>query len=119
MGASSVTGTGNGSVSMGRGPGNGRNQFTSLLDPHVVFHGTVYMSNGNETVSLPSNVWDLPEKLTILCAGKAWGVYKNLNSDGLVISFTVNGVKKRDVDFVIVKSPSGHFVEGDYDCTHC
>ena len=115
MGATSVTGVGNGSVSVGRGPGNNRNQFASLLDPHVVFHGTVYMSNNEETVSLPSNIWDLPEKLTILCAGKAWGIYKNTNGDGLVTSFTISGTKKRDVDFVIVKSPSAHFVSGDYD----
>ena len=67
MGATSVTGVGNGAVNVGRGPGNNRNQFASLLDPHIVFHGTVYIdtgSGGETTVSLPSNVWDVPENLT-------------------------------------------------------
>lgn len=114
MSATSVTGVGNGAAGPVRGPGNNRNQYASLLDPHIVYHGTVYMGDGDEmNVELPSSVRDVPEKLTILCAGKAFGISKNV-TDGILTGFTISGAKKRDVDFVVVKSPSGLFVDGNY-----
>lgn len=118
MGATSSTGVGFGSAGPQRGPGNNRNQYASLLDPHVIHHGTAYIESGSSgylEIPLPEKAWDLPENLTILVAGKAYGVYKNTNGDGLVYSFTVYGNKKRDIDYVIVKSPSSRFVAHDYD----
>lgn len=109
MAATSVTGVGQGAAGPVRGPGNNRNQYQSLLDPHVVYHGTIYNNDGTVTVTLPSSVKDLPEKLTILCSGKTYGVEKNLDGDGLVESFDIYGAKKRDVDFIVIKSPSSLF----------
>lgn len=122
MGATSVTGVGPGAGEPNKGPLNNRTQYVSILDPHVVFSGTIYIDNGTGgevDVELPEYVWDVPEKLTIVTAGKAWGIYKNTNGDGLVTSFTIDGSKKRDVDFLVIKDVNGKFVEGDYDCTHC
>lgn len=117
MGATSSTGVGNGSAGPQRGPSNNRNQYASLLDPHVVHHGTGYIdtgSSGELEIPLPEKAWDLPENLTILLAGKAWGIQKNTNGAGLVTSFTISGNKKRDIDFVVVKSPAGRFIDGNY-----
>ena len=115
MSATSVTGVGNGAAGPVRGPGNNRNQYASLLDPHIVYHGTVYMGDAEEKlIELPSSVRDVPEKLTILVTGKAYAIFKNV-TDGILTGFTISGAKKRDVDFVVVKSPSGLFVDGDYD----
>lgn len=113
MGATSVTGVGQGSAGVTRGPGNNRDQYQSLLDPHVVFHGKIYLDGGTATIDLPSDIKDLPEKLTILCSGKSYGITKNLDGDGLVESFEIDGAKKRDVDFIVIKSPSSLFTS-DY-----
>lgn len=118
MGATSVTGVGQGAGEPNKGPLNNRTQYVSILDPHVVFSGTVYIdtgSGGDVDVELPESVWDMPEKLTIVTAGKAWGIYKNTNVDGLVTSFTISGSKKRDVDFLVIKDVNGKFVDGNYD----
>lgn len=109
MGATSVTGVGAGAAEPNRGPGNNRNNYVSLLDPHVVLTGTVYPNNGEETVTLPSNLKDVPEKLTCLVAGKGHAVDKNLDGDGLVESFTIYGAKKSILDYIVVKDPSSNF----------
>ena len=116
MGASSVTGTGVGAGEPNKGPLNNRTQYVSILDPHVVYSGTVYIEEGGEVdVELPEYVWDVPEKLTIVTAGKAFGTDKNVNVDGVVTSFTIAGAKKRDIDFLVIKDVNGKFVDGDYD----
>lgn len=112
MGATSVTGVGNGAANLVRGPGNGRNSFVSTLDPHVVFSGTVAADGGTKTIYIPSDVKDLPENLTLLVAGKGYAVAKNLDGDGLVESFDVFGAKKQDIDFLVVKNPSSLFTSG-------
>lgn len=112
MGATSITGVGAGAANVTRGPSNNRNQYASLLDPHVVWHGKIYIesgSGGNAQVDLPSHIKDMPEKLTILCSGKTYGITKNLDGDGLVESFSIYGTKKREVDFIVIKSPSALF----------
>jgi hypothetical protein len=122
MGATSVTGVGNGAGEPNKGPLNNRTQYVSILDPHVVFSGTVFIdygSGGYATIYLPEEVKDVPEKLTIVTAGKAWGINKNTDSDGLVESFTIVGYKPRDVDFLVIKDVNGKFIDGDYDCTTC
>ena len=87
MGATSVTGVGAGAADVTRGPGNNRNQFASLLDPHIVFHGTA------------STQAFLAEKL--------------LNGDNICTGFRVYAYKKADLDYVIIKSPSGKFTSND------
>ena len=79
MGASSVTGVGSGAGEPNKGPLNNRTQYVSILDPHVVYSGTIYISEGDDgsfDVELPEYVWDVPEKLTIVTAGKAYGTKK-------------------------------------------
>lgn len=107
MGASSVTGVGNGAANIVRGPGNGRNSFVSVLDPHVVYSGTI--PAGDTLVTLPSDVKDIPENLSLLCAGKSYMTGKNLDGDGLVESFDILAAKKQDIDFVVIKNPGGLF----------
>lgn len=109
MGATSVTGVGAGAANVTRGPGNNRDQYASLLDPHIVFHGTAFADNGNVTINLPSDVYDVPEKLTLLCSTQAFLAEKILNGDGLVTGFRVYAYKKADLDYVIIKSPNGKF----------
>lgn len=112
MGATSVTGVGAGAAEPNRGPGNNRNQYVSLLDPHVVFSGTIYIdtgTSGNATVVLPQYAKDVPEKLMLVCGAKGYATNKNLDGDGMVESFDIFGAKKRNIDFVVIKDPSGNF----------
>ena len=115
MGATSVTGAGPGAANVTRGPGNLRNQYASLLDPHVVAHGTFLTGEGAPlTISLPSDQWDVPENLTIILSGKAVVFDKVTNSDGLVTGFGVISAKKTENDYVIIKNPGGGFTP-NYD----
>lgn len=109
MGATSVTGTGVGAGEPNKGPLNNRSQYVSILDPHIVYSGTFYNNDGTETVYLPEFVWDVPEKLTVLCSGKTYAVDKLVNGDGLMTSFNIQGAKKREVDFVVIKDASAKF----------
>jgi hypothetical protein len=118
MGATSNEGTGLGAAGPNRGPGNNRNQYVSLLDEHVVYSGyaTPTEGSGGEgsaafyTINVPSRLKDVPEKLTLMVAGKAFTITKNLDANGLVESFGVIGTKKVGFDFVIIKSPSSNFI---------
>ena len=109
MGATSVTGVGNGAAEPNKGPLNNRTQYVSILDPHIVFSGTFYSGDGTITVNLPEFAWDVPEKLTVLCSGKTYAVDKLVNGDGLMTSFNIQGAKKREVDFVVIKDASAKF----------
>lgn len=109
MGATSVTGVGPGAANVTRGPGNLRNQYASLLDPHVVAHGTIYGNSEPQLINLPSDVWDVPENLTILISGKAVAFDKVTNGDGLVTGFGVLSSKNTDIDYVVIKNPGGGF----------
>ena len=109
MGATSVTGVGPGAANVTRGPGNNRNQYASLLDPHVIAHGTIYGGDQPQLISLQSKDYDVPENLTILISGKAVAFDKVTNGDGLVTGFGVLSSKKTDVDYVIIKNPGGGF----------
>ena len=113
MGATSVTGVGAGAANVTRGPGNNRNQFASLLDPHIVFHGTAFADDGNVQIDLPSSVYDVPENLTLLCSTQAFLAEKLLNGDNICTGFRVYAYKKADLDYVIIKSPSGKFTSND------
>lgn len=104
-------GTGPGAAGPNRGPGNNRNQYVSLLDPHVIYSGKIYMTSGTGTIVLPSHLRDVPENLTLVVAGKAFSVVKLLDVDGLVESFQIVGAKKANVDFLVIKNPSGTFGE--------
>jgi len=110
MGATSVTGAGQGAANVTRGPGNLRNQYASLLDPHVIAHGTFQGINGGTLiVNLPSDQYDVPENLTIIISGKAIVFEKITNGDGLVTGFNIVSSKKTDNDYVIIKNPGGGF----------
>jgi hypothetical protein len=113
MGATSATGVGKGAAGVTRGPGNNRNQFSSLLDPHIVFHGTATNDGGNVQIDLPSSVYDVPEKLTLICSTQAFLAEKLLNGDNICTGFRVYTYKKADLDYVIIKSPSGKFTPLD------
>lgn len=114
MGSTTTEGAGPGAAEITRGPGNNRNQFVSLLDAHIVHSGYAYPPEGSGspvfyTITLPENLRDVPEKLSLLVAGKGFTVSKVLNYDGLVESFGVFGTKKGGFDYVVIKSPGGTF----------
>lgn len=111
MGAKSVTGTGVGVAGINRGPGNNRNQFYSMVDPHVIWHGTVEFVENVATVYLPSNIVLPPERLTVLVAGKGWCVEKVV-TDGIVTAFTVVG--SGFADFVVVDAANNCFCSEFY-----
>jgi hypothetical protein len=109
MGATSVTGAGAGAAEPNRGPGNNRNQYVSLLDPHVVLTGKNFTDGGNMAIVLPPDLVLPPEQLSIMVSGKAWAANKNTNGDGNIVSFTVYAPKKVAIDWVVIKDPSANF----------
>ena len=114
MGSTTTEGAGPGAAEITRGPGNNRNQFVSLLDAHIVHSGYAYPPEGSGspafyTINVPPNLKDVPEKLTLMVAGKGFAIAKNLDANGLVESFGVVGTKKGGFDYVVIKSPGGTF----------
>jgi|WetSurMetagenome_2_1015567.scaffolds.fasta_scaffold420845_2 hypothetical protein len=110
MGAASVTGTGPGDAGITRGPGNGRNQFYSMVDPHVVWHGTVNLALGTATVVLPSNIRVPPTHLAVFTAGKGFAIAKNLDENDNMEGFTVIGYGT-SIDYIVVDANNDCFGE--------
>ena len=92
MGATSVTGTGAGITAVSRGPGNNRNQYSSLIDGHIVWQGSAALVDNVAEVALPSSIMTLPEKLSVFVSGLGIAVEKTVNADGNVSSFTLVGI---------------------------
>lgn len=113
MGSSSVTGVGNGAAGKSKND-NGRSQFVSLLDPHIVFHGSLQLDGGGSgTVTMPEDITGPASRFTILIAGKGWGVNKNIDEEGNLISFDIAGSNDQFLDFMVVDGVSSPFAE-DY-----
>lgn len=109
MGASSVTGTGPGAAEVTRGPGNGRGQYSSLVDPHIVWHGTATLSKGSATVYLPSTIQVPPTHLTILVGGFGYAVEKVVTND-IVTAFVIEGYGEK-VDYIVIDANNSCFCE--------
>jgi hypothetical protein len=122
MGATSVTGRGTGDSGLTRGPENNRDQFYSVVDPHVVWHGTATLEQvedsylGVATVYLPSTIRVPPEHLAVFVGGKGWTIVKNIDSDGMMIGFTIFGYTDTKVDYIVMDANNACFgdIYGNY-----
>jgi hypothetical protein len=111
MGASSVTGTGLGEAGITRGPGNNRNNFYSVVDPHVVWHGVATITNNIGVVMLPSNIRLPPTQLAVFVSGKSTFVYYKIVEDGIMTGFVVFSAGMNDVDYIVVDANNSCFCE--------
>lgn len=115
MGASTVTGKGIGNAGLTRGPNNGRNQFFPMVDPHVVWHGTVEIVGDSPlvTVYLPSSIRVPPTHLAVFCSGMAYCIDKGVDGDGNMDSFTVYAAGDY-ADFIVVDANNACFCEDHF-----
>ena len=107
MGASSVTGTGQGSSTPNRGPQNGRSQYVPLVTSHIVTCGAITLSGGAGTYVFPSPLADAPAKFVVMLCPVNSAV--NANETVLVskagsttfTGFTVAGTGSQVVQFLV------------------
>jgi hypothetical protein len=119
MGASSVTGTGHGDAGLTRGPNNNRGHFYSVVDPHVVWHGTATLTLDREeetytaTVYLPSTINVPPEHLAVFVGGKGYTVSKLTDSDGMMYGFVIvawgTSYPDSKVDYIVIDANNDCF----------
>lgn len=111
MTATSVTGIGPGAAEITRGPGNGRNQFYSVVDPHVVWHGTATLIQGTVTVYLPSTLAVVPPThYAVFVAGKGYATAKITDASGNMTGFRIVGYGDY-VDYIVVDANNTCFCE--------
>lgn len=112
MGASSVTGTGHGDAEVTRGPGNGRDQYGSLVDPHIVWHGRKTLTKGTALIYLPSTISVPPTHLAVFTGGTGW-VQMKIVQNGLMTGFLVLGGEEY-IDYIVVNANNACFCD-QYD----
>lgn len=110
MGASSVTGVGNGVAGTQKGPGNGRNFFVPQVNPHVVAAGEVALVGGTATVTFPAAL-PLGEEYYVAIAqsqtaNRAYVSAKTETSDVLT-SITITGTGTDTVGWMVIKAGFG------------
>lgn len=109
MGATSVTGTGNGAAYGTKGPGNSRDQYVPLVSAHVVEAGTVTISGGTATVTfteaMPHSKTHYAVTASAASGSTAITITKNDTSSKFV-SFTITGANV-DHDYVVVYTGHG------------
>lgn len=114
MGASSVTGVGNGAALSQKGPGNGRNYFVPQVNPHVVAAGTVTLAAGTATVTFPVALAEAAANYAVMAIpdetiGTSLFVTK-ADTNSKFSAFTVaetGGASTADVMWVVVKAGFG------------
>jgi len=116
MGATSVTGVGQGVAANLRGPGNNRDFFVPRVGPHVIAAGTVTTAANVATVTFPEHL-DLPANryavmlTTVDAAAAARGVAvtaKTNNGAGLFTSFAIiSEAAAQVVEWVVVNMGYG------------
>jgi hypothetical protein len=121
MGATSVTGVGQGVAANLKGPGNNRDYFVPRNGPHVIIAGTVTTAANVATVTLPEHT-DLPAAnyvimlTTVDAAAAARGVSvtaKTNNVAGLFTSFSILAeAAVQVVDYVVINMGSGLEIGG-------
>jgi hypothetical protein len=111
MTASSVTGVGVGAAEMTRGPGNDRGLFYSVVDPHVVWHGTAALDDGSATIYLPSTIRVPPEHLAVFVTGKmSYVIEKLVDVDGNMEGFVISGYGDQ-FDYIVIDANNDCFCE--------
>ena len=115
MGAYSVTGISGPGSSEGknRGPGNGRNEYVSLISPHVVAAGSVTLASGVFTLTLPTPLTGGYAKYIVMLTDVGTGnngvSVSALTNDGNgnFASFVINGTSTDVVNYAIVSVGHG------------
>lgn len=111
MGASSVTGVGQGDASGGiKGPGNGRNYFVPQVTPHVVAAGNATLVYGALTVTFPTALAESKTKYAVVVTGTAAAARvstKTDNSDDQFASFRIAGTGTDTVAWMVVNTGYG------------
>ena len=109
MGATSVTGTGQGSASAGvKGPGNGRNHFVPQIGPHILAAGSGVLDSAALTVTLPSPLPGSESGYVVMVrsdtANEASISAKTDDSDGNFASFNIVGTGTDAVMWMVASS---------------
>lgn len=108
MGATSVTGVGNGPAFNNKGPHNGRDVYVPLLSPHVVTAGTITLSGTTGTVTFPVALTGDKSKYAVVATPAtgttAPAIAKTNDSDGNFASFTITGGSGVVHDYIVCTS---------------
>ena len=112
MGATSVTGTGQGAAYPGiKGPGNERNFHVPQICPHVVAAGEVALTDGAATVSLPSPLVGGEAAHVVMLTPRAANLAsvsaKTDDADGNMASFAIAGTGTDTVGYMVVTAGLG------------
>jgi hypothetical protein len=112
MGASYVTGTrpagvGSAEKSGMKGPGNGRNQYVSLVSPHVVTVDSVSLSSATVTVTLPQPLPLAASKYSIFTASTAHSSATGVDASGKLSSIIFIGTSTQTVNYTIITKGQG------------
>lgn len=107
MGATSVTGKGNGTADAGvKGPQNNRNHFVPQLSPHVVAAGEVALVAGSATITLP-DLSDAATNYIVMTEvlGSANTSYADNKTDtsGVMTSFDITGTGTDTVQWAVIR----------------
>ena len=109
MGATSVTGVGNGAADAGvKGPGNGRNHFVPQIGPHILAAGSGVLVGGALTVTLPSPLSGSESGYVVMVrsesANEASILAKTDDSDSNFVSFNIVGTGTDAVMWMVASS---------------
>jgi hypothetical protein len=110
MGATSVTGVGQGMATNQKGPGNGRNYFVPQVNPHVVAAGTAVLVGGAKTITFPSALSDSETEYAVLLTSEtanAAYVSAKTDSSSQFASFTITGTGTDNIMWMVVKNGYG------------
>lgn len=78
----------------------------------VVHHGTAdIIEEYVASVSLPTEVWDLPVNLTVIVGGKGYMVEKTLDRDGIMVGFIIVGQNGTKFDYIVISTSGSDFCE--------
>jgi hypothetical protein len=108
MGATSVTGVGQGAAWGNKGPHNGRDQYVPLLSPHVVIAGTVTVAGGTTAVVFPAALPGAPTNYAVVATAASGSTAITITKAGSTTftGFTITGANVAH-DYIVVTAGLG------------
>lgn len=109
MGATSVTGTGNGAAYGQKGPHNNRDQYVPLTSPHVVDAGSITLSGGTATYHFPHAMPYSKTYYSVVAtasSGSTAITVTKVDTSSAFTHFTITGANTAH-DFVVVYTGHG------------
>lgn len=96
MSVTSTTGKGTGAASPNKGPKNGRNNYVSVLTPHIVAAGHVTLAGGTATVTFPTPLEAAAANYAVVASPQAaattvWEIPTKTDVSGKFASFVITG----------------------------